>query len=205
VITRADILHFVYLAPFLYVVLAWILQSPELRSPLLTAVRPYLFTYVAITFGLLAMAVLLTATGSHNRLATRRGVIFTGANDTVIEYVQAHVSAGSELLVYPYLPLYNYLTATASPSRLDYFQPGMNTQEQSLQIVASLQSRSIPVLFEPWFAEKIANSWPGTPPGAIFTDAVSDYIARNYRVCERLNSPGGERFQYMVRKSSNCM
>src|SRR5205823_11026059 len=168
VIARADILHFIYLAPALYLPLGWILQSPDFGSRLLRAMRPYLTLYVALAFGLLALAVLLTATGKDNRLETRRGTITTAGMDTVIPYVQSRVPAESELLVYPYLPLYNYLTATVSPDRLDYFQPGMNTQQQSQEILASLKSRpAIPVLFEPWFAEKFANSWPGTPLGAI--------------------------------------
>jgi hypothetical protein len=205
VITRADILHFVYLAPFLYVVLAWILGGSDLGSRWLHVLRPYLSLYVAIAFGLLGMAILLQATGARNRIETRRGVITTGGKDSVLEYVQSHVEAENHFLVYPYLPLYNYLTATLSPSGYDYFQPGMNTRKQSLQIVASLESPPAKaVLFEPWFAEKIANSWPGTPLGAIADDPVGDYISRNYRVCQLLSSSDGWRFQYMVRKDDKC-
>jgi hypothetical protein len=205
VTTRADILHFIYLAPFLYVVLAWILGSSDFGTHWLRVLRPYLSLYVTIAFCLLGMAVLLQATGSQNRIETRRGVITTGGKDFVIEYVQSHVEPENHLLVYPYLPLYNYLTATRSPSGFDYFQPGMNTKEQSLQIVASLESQpSKAVLFEPWFAEKIANSWPGTPLNAIANDPVGDYISRNYRVCQLLNSPDGWQFHFMVRKEEDC-
>jgi len=205
VIARADILHFIYLAPFLYVVLGWILGSPDFGSHWLRVLRPYLSLYVAIAFGLLGMAILLQATGARNRIETRRGAITTGGRDSVIEYVQSHVEAESHFLVYPYLPLYNYLTATRSPSGYDYFQPGMNTREQSLQIVASLESPPArAVLFEPWFAEKIANSWPGTPINAIAGDPVGDYISRNYRVCQLLTSSDGSRFQYMVPKDGKC-
>ena len=205
VIARADILHFIYLAPALYLPLGWILQSPDFGSRLLRAMRSYLTLYVALAFGLLALAVLLTATGKHNRLETRRGTITTAGMDTVIPYIQSNVPAESELLVYPYLPLYNYLTATVSPDRLDYFQPGMNTQQQAVEILASLKSRpAISVLFEPWFAEKFANSWPGTPAEAIATDPVADYIGRNYRVCQILSSPAGWRFHYMVRLENSC-
>jgi hypothetical protein len=205
VITRADILHFIYLAPFLYVVLAWILGSPDLGSRWLRVLRPYLSLYVTIAFGLLGMAILLQATGARNRIETRRGVITTGGKDSVLEYLQSHVEAESHFLVYPYLPLYNYLTATRSPSGYDYFQPGMNTREQALEIVASLESQPAEaVLVEPWFAEKIANSWPGTPLNAIADDPVGDYISRNYRVCRLLSSSDGWRFQYMVRKDGEC-
>jgi hypothetical protein len=149
--------------------------------------------------------VLLTEAGAHHRIDTRRGMIRTGGEDTVVEYVQAHVAANSEFLVYPYLPIYNYLTATRSPSRYDYFQPGMNTPAQAQEILAVVRSpQTHAVLMEPWFAEKIANSWPGTPVQAIASDPVADYVAKHYRVCKSLTSPDGWRFQYMVKKPDAC-
>jgi hypothetical protein len=60
------------------------------------------------------------------------------------------------------------------------------------------------VLFEPWFSEKFANSWPGTRLGAIANDPVADHIARNYRVCAMLMSASGWRFHYMVEKETSC-
>jgi len=205
VVVRADVLHFMYLAPLWYVVLAWIMGSQPIRSLALAAVRPFLIAYVVAAFGLLGMAVLFSTTGAHNRIETRRGVITSGEKDTVIDYVQAHLAPRQELLVYPYLPLYNYLTGTRSPSRYDYFQPGMNTREQANEIITSLQSKNDGVvLYEPWFAEKFANSWPGTSLTAIADDPVADYIVRSYRVCKILNSPDGWRFHYMVRRDIDC-
>ena len=65
------------------------------------------------------------------------------------------------MLVYPYLPLYNYLTATRSPSAYDYFQPGMNTNPQADEIILSLKLHHVrTILFEPWFASKFSSSWP---------------------------------------------
>ena len=204
VIVRADILHFVYLAPLWYVVLAWILGSRGVRSGLLHMLRDPLIALVAASFGLLSMAVLFAATGASKRIETRRGIITTGSRETVIEYVQSHVAPQRELLVYPYLPLYNYLTDTRSPSRYDYFQPGMNTPQQAEEIIASLKSSSAPVLLEPWFAEKIVNSWPETSIQAIGKDPVADYIVRNYLICQILTSPEGWRFQFMVKRETTC-
>ena len=127
------------------------------------------------------------------------------ARDTVLWYVQDHVDAGSELLVYPYLPLYNYLTGTFSPTGLDFFQPGMHTAEQGESILKELRSGRIKtVLFEPSFPQKIPSSWPGTPLSAIVNDPVADYIVANYRVCATLESPGHWRFLFMVRRETGC-
>jgi hypothetical protein len=204
VVTRADILHFTYLAPLWYIVLAWILQGRSARSETLAGLRVPLIAFVGVSFGLLSMAVLLATTGANTRIDTRRGRIATGPQETVIAYVQTHVPSGTGLLVYPYLPLYNYLTHTHSPARYDYFQPGMNTPEQAWEIIDSLQTSNVPVLFESEFAEKISSSWPGTSIAAIVKDPVSDYIVRNYRTCKILSSPDKWRFQFMVRTETEC-
>jgi hypothetical protein len=138
-------------------------------------------------------------------VATRRGVVITGRKDTVIDYVQAHVPAGETIFVYPYLPLYYYLTGTFSPGRYDYFQPGMHAREQAEEIVGELATGRVGVvLFETNFLDKVSNSWPGTPLKAIAADPVADYIARNYRACRVLTSPAEWRFLFMVRKELAC-
>lgn len=202
---RADILHFMYLAPLWYIVLAWILGGRAVvSSKLLNALRVPLIAFVGVSFGLLSMAVLFATTGANKHINTRRGVIVTSAKEAVIDYVQAHLEPRSGLLVYPYLPLYNYLTETSSPARYDYFQPGMNTPEQAGEIIDSLKTSNVPVLFESDFAEKIAGSWPGTPMSAIVKDPVSDYIAANYRICNSLSSADNWRFQFMVKTETPC-
>ena len=204
VMARSDILHFLYLAPLWYVVLAWILGAPA-RSSLLSRIRPMLILYVATAFGILSFAVLLATTGAHTRLETRRGIVVTSDRDTVIPYLQAHSRPGDAILIYPYLPLYNYLTATRSPSGLDFFQPGMNTDAQADEIVHALRSGEVhAVLFEPDFAEKIGEAWPETPVSAIVQNRVADYIVRNFRRCKVLRSADDWEFEYMVRKDSEC-
>lgn len=205
VIVRADITHFMYLVPLWYVVLAWILGATEIRSSRLHKTRPFLVAYVCIAFGLMSFALILNLNGARNRIQTRRGVVVTSAKDTVVEYLQGHTAPGEDLLVYPYLPLYNYLTETHSPARLDFFQAGMNTPEQARQIIASLRSNNVrAVLFEPAFAEKFATSWPKTPLTSFVNDPVADFIATNYRVCAALTAPLGWHFQFMVPKGDNC-
>jgi hypothetical protein len=204
-IVRADIIHFMYLAPFWYVALAWILDAREFPSTTLRTFRPYLVLLIGMAFGLMSLAILTTATGAHNRVETRRGVIVTGEEDTVIAYVQNHTVPGEQILVYPYLPLYYYLTGTRSPASLDYYQPGMNTRDQAKEIIASLQSQAVGiVVFEPSFVEKIGTSWPGTELRSIANDPIDDYIARNYRICRILNSPSASSFHFMVRRESQC-
>jgi 4-amino-4-deoxy-L-arabinose transferase-like glycosyltransferase len=205
VVVRADIAHVMDLAPLWYVVLAWVLGTRNFQSTLLKKLRPALIVYFCVSFGLMSLALILNINGTENRIQTRRGVVMTSGKDTVLDYVQAHLPAGAGFLVYPYLPLYNYLTETHSPARLDFFQAGMNTTVQARGIIADLKSKKInAVLFEPGFPEKFATSWPETPLRDVANDPVADFIIRNYRVCAALITPQGWRFQFMVRKEENC-
>lgn len=205
VITRADIVHFMYLQPLNCLVVAWLLDGTDVPGRLSRSVRPFLAAYVVIALLAFGMALLAATTSSRERLATRRGTVTTREKDTVVDYLQAQVPQGATVLVYPYLPLYYYLTATFSPGRYDYFQPGMHTREQADEMVRELASRQVEtVLFEPNFSEKVARSWPGTPLTAVAEDPVADYIARNYRACRMLSSPAEWRFLFMVRKDRVC-
>jgi hypothetical protein len=205
VIVRADIIHFVYLGPLFYLVLAWIVDGRDIPGAVFKAVRPLVNGYVALAFGVLSMALLLRAVNAPYIQETRRGGVTTPGQDTVIEYVQAHVAPGEKILVYPYLPLYYYLTGTFSATRYDYFQPGMHTVQQSQDIVSGISSQRVRVvLFESSFADKIPSSWPATPTKAIASDPVADYLLANYRACAVLRSTTGWRFLFMLRKDLAC-
>jgi hypothetical protein len=81
----------------------------------------------------------------------------------------------------------------------------MNTPQQAQEIIDSLRSHpKEAVLFEPGFGEKFASSWPNTPLSAIVNDAVADFIARNYRVCQALVTSQSWRFQFMTPKNNSC-
>jgi 4-amino-4-deoxy-L-arabinose transferase-like glycosyltransferase len=205
VVVRADIIHFMYLQPLNCLVVAWLLDGRDLPGRLVRSARPLLAAYVVIALALFGLVPLIGAGVARHQVATRRGVITTGEKDTVIDYVQAHVPAGKSILVYPYLPLYYYLTGTFSPGRYDYFQPGMHTREQADELVRELATHRVDVvLFDLSFPDKVSHSWPGTPLTAIAGDPVADYVARNYRPCQVLTSPSEWRFSFMVRKDLLC-
>ena len=205
VTVRADIIHFMYLLPLFGLVLAWVIDGRDIPGRAFMAARPYLRRYIVIAFALMAMPLLGRALKANEKIVTRRGVIAMPAKDAVIDYVQARVAPGEPILVYPYLPLYNYLTGTHSPTRYEYFQPGMNTRDQADEMVRQLETQRVRiVLFESSFTDKISNSWPRTPLPAIANDPVADYIAREYRSCRILNSPSDWRFLFMIRKDLPC-
>jgi hypothetical protein len=204
-ITRADIIHFMYLLPLLALVLSWIMDGNDIPGHWFKVLHPVLTSCLAVSFFVFPLPLLMRTITAPHKVTSRRGILTTSASDTVIDYVQARLQPGELMLVYPYLPLYNYLTDTSSPTRYEYFQPGMNTMQQGKEMLADLASRRVRwVLFEPSFSEKIPNSWPGTPLTATITDPVAGYITTHYRPCNVLSSPSNWHFLFMIPKDGEC-
>ena len=205
IIVRADIVHFMYLEPVFCLVLAWILDARDIPGRIIKSIGPLLTVCITIAFIALAMPLLLKAGAPRNEAVTRHGTITTPETDGVIDYVQAHVPVGNTMFVYPYLPLYYYLSGTLNPTRYEYFQPGMNTRQQAEEIITQLASQHVrTVLFEPSFTDKIPTSWPATPISAIVSDPVADYILREYHTCKILTSTNSRQFFFMIRKDFAC-
>jgi hypothetical protein len=194
-----------YLQPLFFLVLAWIVDGGDIPTNWFRKARPFLIAYVAIGFAALSLPLLMRAARAPYKITTPRGTVETSTKDTVLEYVRDKISPRETILVYPYLPLYYFLTETFSPSPYDYFQPGMNTPQQAEQVLGELKSKEVRVvLLESSFAEKIPTSWPGTPLSALAQDPVGSYIVREYRTCHILQSPEKWRFLFMVRKDLSC-
>jgi hypothetical protein len=149
--------------------------------------------------------LLLNPLDAQQRLVTRRGSLKSSQPDNVVSYVEAHLPPEAKIFVYPYQPLYYYLTATSNPTSYEYLQPGMHTAQQSQQAIQQLERDGTAVaLFTPSFRDFIAVSWPNTPLGVIAApDSVVDYLLGQYRVCKILNS-GSSVYWYMLRKGLPC-
>ncbi|HKV04589.1 MAG TPA: glycosyltransferase family 39 protein [Candidatus Acidoferrales bacterium] len=203
--TRASNLHLVYLAPIFYLALGCILDGSDISSALLRRIQPVLTIALFISFTAVGMALLVADRSAGHVVETSRGEVTTRVPDRVLEYTQAHLPPGTRTLVYPYLPLYYYLTDTFSAARYDYLQPGMHTAKQNLEMVHDIDAHCpAAILFEPAFYEKISTSWPNTSPGLWANDPVAEYILRNYQWCATLTSGANSRFLFMVPAGAAC-
>ncbi len=205
VVVRPDIVHFIYLQPIFFLLLAWLLDGRNLRGSIAARIAPVIAFCVALSLLTMAAVLLLRAAGSHYSLTTRRGVVSTPVRDNVIEYIQAHTTPKQHILSYPYSPMLYYLTATSSSTSFEYYQPGMHTREQSLDLLSQLQAHPVRVvLYEPGFSDHIHDSWPNTRARDLASDPVADYIAREYQFCAPLDSAAGFHYLFMVRKDLGC-
>lgn len=202
---RANIIHFVYVTPLLYLVLAWIIDGCDISGGIVRSLQPVVAATVFVAFTAAGMALLLANRNAQSVVETRRGAVRAAGPDELLPYVQAHVPANEKIFVYPYFPLGYYLTATSNATRYEYLQPGMHTREQDEEAIREIEvSRTAVILFEPSFYEKISTSWPNTPVSAVAADPVADFILRNYHSCANLISGAKSRFSFMLRDGTPC-
>jgi hypothetical protein len=203
---RPDFTHFVYLSPLFFLMLAWIAEGRDIPFSLLHAVKPLLVFFLFLSFTTFGLAFLWQPLHARQTLETRRGTLKMNGSDHVLDYVQAHVSAGESMLVYPYLPLYYYFTATHSPGRYEYMMPGFHSPQQFQELLSELVAdHTRVVLFEPSFREKIIAGFPSATPAVLAArDPVEGYITTHYRACASLTSQDFWRFAFMIRKDLPC-
>ena len=203
---RPDFTHLLYVAPLFFLTLAWVMDGGDFASSILHAIKPLLVLVLFLSFSAFGLSLLWPSLNARSPLRSRRGTLTTDGSDHVLEYVQDHVRPGEKMLVYPYLPLYYYLTATYSPSRYEYLMPAMHTPEQFRDMADELAAdRTRVVLFEPSFREKIISGFPSaTPEMLAVRDPVEEYLVTHYRPCATLTSQDFWRFLFMVRKDLPC-
>lgn len=205
VAVRTNIIHFVYMTPLLYLVLAWIIDGSDISGGIVRSLQPVVAAAVFVAFTAAGMALLVANRNAQSVVETRRGAVRAAAPDELLPYVQAHVPANQKIFVYPYFPLGYYLTATSNVTHYEYLQPGMHTREQDEEAIREIEiNRTAVVLFEPSFYQKISTSWPNTPVRAVAVDPVADYILRNYHSCANLVSGSKSHFSFMLRNGAPC-
>jgi 4-amino-4-deoxy-L-arabinose transferase-like glycosyltransferase len=207
VISRPDLSHIViFQGPIVFLVLGWILGGPSIQTRHLNSFRTLVSFYVFLSFTALGLTLLWGPLNANVVLKTRRGVLKVQHGDAVLEELQARVRPGEKIFVYPYQPLYYYLTSTFSPTHYEYLQLGMHTPEQfqeALNMIAERRPRV--VLFQPSFYEDVVVSFPSTPIRVLASrDPVSDFILKEYRSCAVLVPANGGNFVFMVRKDLPC-
>src|SRR5204863_8404561 len=112
-----------------------------------------------------------------------RGNITVDGADHSLESVQRSVTRGEKIFVYPYEPLYYYLSGTFSVTRYDFLQPGMHTREQFQESWRALDAeRPRVVLFDTKFYERLTWISPNASVTLVTAkDPVTDYIFAQYR------------------------
>jgi hypothetical protein len=204
---RADLIHLMFEAPMFLLVLAWGMGGRDLPSPRFKSLAQITTSLIVVSFATFGIALLWAPLNARHRLETRRGVLITRGSDGVLEELLAHVPAGTHTFVYPYQPLYYYLTATENPTAFDVLSPGLTTPEQFKTAFDEIQADRAPVvILETDYLEKLPKSRSSMPLSFLASkDDGVEYIFAHYKVCRTLRSAlQHSTFVLLVRRDLTC-
>ena len=205
-VTRKDFMHLLHIAPVSFLMLAWILEGKEITLQITEPLRPVLSSLLLIVFSALGLMALAQNAAAQSRVNTPRGVLRVAGKETALSYLTEHTTPGDTIFVYPYRPLYYFLTATSNPTDFELLQLGFNTPEEFAQALNSIRTQHPRVvLYQSSYFDDIAFGFPSTPLSVLAKpDPLTKYVAAEYRVCAALTSADSGNFLFMVSRDSTC-
>ena len=133
-IHRKDINHLVFGSPLLIILCIYFLDSSRMKS------SAYTLQLIAICAFWLATFNLLGVVTAHP-VMTRVGSVAMFKDDPVLAIIHSHTVAGEEMYVYPYSPLYYFLSSTTNPTRYSLLLYNYNTDAEFYDAIRSLELR----------------------------------------------------------------
>lgn len=131
---RSDVAHLAYIAALPYalagIVLYWFVPA-----------RPR--AWIVVFFGVWAAVFARQAlAGGSRRIETPVGEVYASAGEApAVSELLARVRPHQTLFVYPYKPLFYFLTQAENPSRFSYLQPGLMTNDDAALVLSELKAR----------------------------------------------------------------
>ena len=177
---RPDLMHLMYVAPLFYVLGASLLTLLLTRKSKLVAIG-----LIAAISGALLTATIQRRLGEQT-LDTRQGRIRGPKSDIEIAaMVTSRVLPGDSLFVFPYCPVFYFLTDTRNPTRYSFLQPGMFTADDEKAAHAALTANPPRwVLYFNVTPEMYLGTWPSSDPARLRMPSIE-------RVCKKAVSHGG--------------
>ncbi len=173
-IHRKDICHLVFGSPLLIILCVFYLQARLNRGFSLT------LQLLSITSACLAMATLMIALLARP-MTTRVGQVRMIANNPVLTAIDAHVPPGKEIFIYPYAPMYYFLSATTNPTRYSvlYYNFKIHSRPIFDETIQTLTQHHVKyVWWDRGAEEKLRIFFPGAD---LKQNMVEHYLISHYR------------------------
>jgi 4-amino-4-deoxy-L-arabinose transferase-like glycosyltransferase len=191
---RPDLTHLMYVAPIFYVL------GASLLAPLVSG------RWTLLTLSMLGMAaasflsVAVSLRLHEQDMDTIAGKIHGNRADLrVVEMVTSRVRRGDTLFVFPYAPIFYFLTDARNPTRYSFLQPGMFTREDEQAAVGALAAHPPRwVLYFSATPETYLRTWPSSDPQRLRMPSIEDFIQKNYRIVS-----SADRFELMEKRPTN--
>jgi hypothetical protein len=177
-IHRTDINHLVFGSPLLIILFTYFVESVRRKS------SEYAHQLVAICAVWLATFNFIGVLTAHS-VMMRAGSVAVFKDDPVLAYMNTHVASGTEVFVYPYHPMYYFLSSTINPTRYSLLMYNYNTPEQFHEVVGDLEKKQVRyVVWDTGFEAKTADIFPGSSSLDSKDRIVEPYLESHYRRLE---------------------
>jgi len=177
---RKDIYHLVFGAPLLIVLCVHTLSESrtKLRITVLRTLTLSAWLLAGFNFVLVAFAA--------HPVVTPVGNAYLLGSDTTFTFLRDHVSQGEEILVYPYAPIYYFLSGTNNPTRYSMLVYNYNTPAQFQEAVRTLDQRQVRyVVWDTEFLSRTSKEiFPGSMPKSSRDLIIEPYLESHYRVVQ---------------------
>ena len=136
-IHRSDVTHLIYGSPLLLILCMSLWQRRQGRA------WRYGIRVLAASIVLLAAFNALVAQAARTKIVTRRGVVYVFIDDAALEFLDNQIHPGEEVFIYPYYPMYYFLSATTNPTRFSILLYHNNTDTQFQEVISALERRKV--------------------------------------------------------------
>jgi hypothetical protein len=172
---RHDIYHLVFASPLLVIVSLHLLGSWQRRWARLS------MQVLAITAGCL-VCVNLMSTSVARMIPTRVGAVGMYKDNGLLTYLQTEVRPGEKIFVYPYRPIYYFLTRGVNPTRYLTLTYNYNTTGEFRDAISALERDKVRVVvwdrkFQTEVAPLVFSPAAMRPPNGFL---MEDYLRAHY-------------------------
>ena len=117
-------------------------------------------------------------------METRSGEIHRFGRDEALDFLHENVSAGEQVFVYPYYPMYDFLANVRNPTRYSILMYHNNTPEQFDEVIRDLEAGQVRyVLWDTLVAGANLTRWfPGYQDPPDDQQLLERYLENHYTV-----------------------
>lgn len=193
---RMDVQHLVYISPSAVVPFAILLGGLPGRWFRLSSFVAFLLP--TVLFGSFAVS----PSQREARLDTPVGTVRGRADEvTALAKILAGVRPGETLFVFPYAPIFYFLTRADNPTRYSFLQPGMMGFSDEDKALADLRTRPPEkVIYVDVRAEEYLRVWPSSDPHRLRMHRIEQFLRSNYAV---VIPPVDRVYRYQVLRLKN--
>lgn len=138
--------------------------------------------WTSVSLAIVNMTMVLLA----QPVQTRAGKAYLFGTDPVLEMIDAHVPAATDVFIYPYCPMYYVLSSTTNPTRFSVLQDAFSSHDQFIEVIHNLEQRHVKyVVWDTTFQSiTVPANFPSARPtgdGQLF----ESYLKLNFHVSDQ--------------------